>query len=196
MGSGHHSEVRRLAAGLALIAGVAAGCDESLPPRLADPNAIAVSVKMGGGQVTVTNGVVGGNGGGIEASVSNIYTEVLQDTAAVNIRCRIWLASVPDSPGVAVIGASELVTPGLMRGGMLTILPHQTALFDKRWDFTTTGGTPFWKLIPLKDTSDRQGPFKLSDPVEVLMWDTVRIFTPVPDYVLGPASAVIQFEVR
>jgi len=196
LASGLRSDLPHIAAGLALLACLAGGCDESLPPRLADPNAISVSVTIAGGRVTVTNGVAGGNGGIIDASVSNIYTEVLQDTAAVNIRCRIWLASVPDSTGVATIDASALTTPRLIQNGMLTILPHQAALFEKSWDYTTTGGTPFWNLIPLKDTSDTQGPFRISAPVEVIMTDTVRIFKPVPDYTLAPVSSILQFEVR
>jgi hypothetical protein len=175
---------------------MAAGCDESLPPRLPDPNAISADMKILGGRIIVSGGQVGGNGGLIEASVTNIYTEVLQDTVAINIRCGIWLAVRPDSVGRAVLDASSLTTPNLIQNGMLTLLPRATALFESRWDYTTLGGTPFWNLIPLKDTSDLQGPFKLSAPVEVVMYDTIRIFKPVPDYIVGPRSATVQFEVR
>jgi len=142
------------------------------------------------------NGQVSGTAGTIEASVSNVYTEVLQDTAAVNIRCRIWLAGVPDSAGVATIDASALTTSRQLQNGVLTLLPHETAFFDRQWDYATAGGTPFWDLIPLKDTSDSHGPYKLSAPVDVMMTDTLRIFKPIPDYVIGPISATLQFEVR
>jgi hypothetical protein len=175
---------------------MSAGCDESLPPRLPDPNAISVDAKIFSGRITVERGVVTGNAGVIEASVTNIYTEVLQETAAVNIRCRIWLADHPDSAGIATIDVSSLTNSRLIQGGMLTLLPHATALFDKHWEYTTPGGTPFWDLIPLKDTSDTQGAFQLSAPVEVVMSDTLRVFKPLPDYTIGPHSFTLQFEVR
>jgi hypothetical protein len=173
-----------------------AGCDESLPPRLQDPNAISVSVIIAGGTISVTDDVVGGNGGLIEASVGNIYTEVLQDTAAINIRCRIWLANFPDSVGIATIDASSLTTPHLISNEMITILPHTVANFEKHWDYRTRGGTPFWSLIPLKQMTDSQGPYRISDPVEVRMSDTVRIFKSLPDYTTGPSSFSVQFEIR
>lgn len=173
-----------------------AGCDESLPPRLPDPNAIAVDAKIFSGRITVQGGVPGGNAGVIEASVTNIYTEVLQDTPAVNIRCRIWLADYPDSAGLATIDISSLTKPSLIQGGMLTLLPRSSLVFDKHWDYRSAGGTPFWDILPLKDTADVQGPFRLSQLVEVMMSDTVRVFKPVPDYTLGPRSCTLQFEVR
>ncbi len=175
---------------------IAAGCDESLPPRLDNPNAISAGVSIISGLVTVQSGVVGGNAGLIEASVTNIYTEVLQDTPAVNIRCRIWLADYPDSSGLAIIDVSSLTNPRLLQNGMLTILPRSAILFDKHWNYQTTGGTPFWNLLPLRDMTDMQGPYKLSAPVTVMMTDTVRVFKPLPDYVLGPQSFTLQFEVR
>lgn len=188
--------MRNLLHATVLLALMSAGCDESLPPRLPDPNAISVDAKIINGRIFVINGVAGGNAGVIEASVTNIYTEVLQDTAAVAVRCRIWLADRPDSAGVATIDVSSLTDSRMIQGGMLTILPHATALFDKHWDYTTPGGTPFWDLIPLKDTSDSKGPFRLSAPLEVMMSDTVRVFKPVPDYTLGPRPFTLQFEVR
>ncbi len=192
------SDLRRLLPPAVMLAALSmiAGCEESLPPRLEDPNAIAVDVKLFGGLITVRGGVPGGNAGAIEASVMNIYSEVLQDTPAVNIRCRIWLADYPDSAGVATIDISSLATPGLVQNGVLTILPHATALFEKRWDYTSRAGTPFWNILPLKDTTDSQGPFKLSAPVEVMMSDTVRVFKELPDYTQGPRAYTLQFEVR
>jgi len=174
----------------------ACGCDESLPPRLADPNAISVNVRLFSGRVTVQNGVAGGNASLVEASVTNIYTEVLQDTQAVNVRCRLWLADFPDSAGITTIGITSLTDPRFLQGNVLTLLPHSTALFDKYGDFTTLNGTPFWNMLTLKDTSDMQGPYKLSDPVQVAMSDTVRIFKAVPDYILSPRYYTIQFEIR
>ena len=173
-----------------------AGCEESLPPRLEDPNAIAVDVRIFTGRITVQGGVVGGNAGIIEASITNVYTEVLQDTPAVNIRCRIWLADYPDSAGAATIDISSLATPRLVQNGMLTLLPRSSAVFDKHWGYTSRAGTPFWNMLPLKDMTDTQGPYRLSEPVEVMMSDTVRVFKDLPDYTLGPRSFTLQFEIR
>jgi hypothetical protein len=173
-----------------------AGCDETLPPRLTDPNPISVAAKILSGRVIVQRGVVSGNAGVIEVSVTNTYTEVLQDTAAVNIRCRIWLAGHPDSAGAATIDISSLTEARFVQGGNLTLVPGAIAVFDKHWDYTTPGGTPFWDLIPLKDTSDAHGLFRLSAPVEVVMSDTLRLFRPVPDFTIGPHSFTLQFEVR
>lgn len=173
-----------------------AGCEESLPPRLEDPNAIAVDVNISSGLITVQGGVTGGNAGIIEASVINVYSEVLQDTPAVNIRCRIWLADHPDSAGVATIDISSLATPKLLQGGMLTLLPRSVALFDKHWDYASKAGTAFWSMLPLKDMVDSQGPYQLSEPVEVMMSDTVRVFKDLPDYTIGPRAYTLQFEVR
>jgi hypothetical protein len=183
-------------AGLLIAVWTIAGCDESLPPRLADPNAIVVDVKIFSGRITVQGGVPTGNAGVIEASVKNIYTEVLQDTPAVDIRCRIWLAEYPGSVGVAAIDVSSLTKPSLLQGGMLTILPGTSAMFDKHWGYTSAGGAPFWDFLPLKDTADNQGPYRLSQPVEVIMTDTVRVFRELPAYTLGPRSCTLQFEVR
>jgi len=194
--SGRHSDLCRQTARLALIACMAAGCDESLPPRLADPDAISVAARMLPGRVLVNGGVVSGTAGTIEVSVSNVYTEVLQDTAAVNIRCSVWLASVPESVEIVTLDASSLAIGRQLQGGVLTLLPHETAFFDKLGNFTTMGGTPFWTLIPLKDTSDNRGPYKLSAPVQVFMADTVRIFKPIPDRTLEPMSYILQFQVR
>ena len=196
MASGLRCEIVRVLCGAVVPALLCAGCDESLPPRLADPNAISVAVNILNGRVLVQKGVVSGGAGAVEASVKNIYTEVLQDSAAVNIRCRIWLADNPDSAGVAVMDVSSLTDARLMQGALLTIVPGATASFVKQWNYTAPGGTPFWDLIPLKDTSDNQGPFQLSAPVEVIMSDTVRVFKPVPDYTIGPHSFTLQFEVR
>ena len=195
MGSGRRFNIERSAAGLALIVSLAGGCNESLPPRLADPNAISVSAAIEDGPVTVFSGTILGDGGAIDATVTNVYTEVLQDSVAVDIRCRIWLADVPDSDGVAALDASTLTNPRLIQNGMLTLLPRDVATFHQRWTYTTRGGTPFWSLIPLKDTANMRGPFKISAPVEVLMTDTVRVFRPVPEYVVGPVSRIVQFEV-
>jgi hypothetical protein len=97
---------------------------------------------------------------------------------------------------VATIDISSLTKPSLIQGGMLTLLPHSTALFDKHWDFRSAAGTPFREFLPLKDTADQAGPYKLSQPVEVILTDTVRVFKPVPDYTPGPRSYTLQFEVR
>jgi hypothetical protein len=40
------------------------------------------------------------------------------------------------------------------------------------------------------------GPYRLSQPVEVIMTDTVRVFRELPAYTLGPRSCTLQFEVR
>jgi len=190
------SDIGLLIQAAAVLAFGFVGCDESLPPRLTDPNAIGLGVRIIPGLITVQGGVVGGNAGLIEASVSNIYTEVLQDTPAVNIRCRIWLADFPDSVGLATFDISSLTDKRFLQGGMLTILPHATAFFDKSWDYTTLGGTPFWSMLPLQDRTDAQGPYKLSIPVQVVMSDTLRVFKPVPDYTIGPQSYTIQFQIR
>jgi hypothetical protein len=185
-----------LSALLLSAAGVIAGCDESLPPRLADPNTITADAHIVSGLITVQGGVPGGNAGVIEASVRNIYTEVLQDTPAVDIRCHIWLADYPDSAGEAVIDVSSLTQPSLIQGGMLTILPGSSVLFEKHWDYRSPGGTPFWEFIPLKDTADRAGPYKLSQPMNVIMTVTMRVFRDLPAYTLGPRFSTLQFEVR
>jgi hypothetical protein len=172
------------------------GCDESLPPRLPDPNPFSVNAAITPGRVVVRGDFVGGTAGDINVSVTNVYTEVLQDTAAVAIRCRIWLADYPDSAGVVTIDASSLTDQSLMRGEVLTLLPQATALFNKRWNYTTAGGTPFWNMLQLRSVSSFMGPYMLSDSVKVLMTDTVRLFKPVPAYILGPVLCMLQFEIH
>ncbi len=172
------------------------GCDESLPPRLPDPNPLVVDVSVTNRLVNVEGGVVVGDGGMIEVSVLNVYSDVLQDSAAVNIECQIWLADAPDSMGRLTISASSLSNPALLSRGILTLLPRGAAYFDKQWDYTTEAGTPFWNLIPLHAMYDSQGEYLLSSPVEMIMMLKVRVFKPVPEYTLGPRSFTMQFKVR
>lgn len=194
--SARRSDSAHMTLALALLASMAAGCDESLPPRLPDPNAISVSVTLKGGTVLVSGGTALTDMETVRATVTNVYSEVLQDTVAVNIRCRISLGAVPDSTALVTLDASALATPGAVQNGVLTLLPGGDAVFQSGWNYKTSGGTPFWTLVPLKDTSDALGRFKISGPVEILMTDTARIFKPIPDYTFGPVPTIVVFEVR
>jgi hypothetical protein len=57
-------------------------------------------------------------------------------------------------------------------------------------------GKPFRDMIPMRTMTDMQGACRISDPVQVMLSDTVRAFKPVPPDTIGPRSSTLQFEIR
>lgn len=168
--------LRSLRQGLAILLAFLPACDESLPPREEPPEGLAASFRPIPGIVVIRDGVLAGSIGGVEASLLNTYTEVLQGEARVSGTVDIWLTGDPSQKATFPLGPSHLLTDWILRFTTVTLGVDSAAVFYRQWSHRTDSGRWFWEFVRLTNRVTPRGePYRESDPVRLTGRATLQI---------------------
>jgi hypothetical protein len=190
-GSGFRRDVLRILRPAAracalLLAFSTLSCEESLPPRETMPVVLKgdVNIFTLAGIIYVREGSPLGNNGATEYLATNVYDEVLDDSATVDIDLDISLKSDPSVWGTARMTAGAITTPGIIRSGHLTLRPGVTMRFFQAWPHRASDGSAFWEHVPLFPGATNAGePYCESGPVTLVVKGTARFLlsiAPIP----------------
>ena len=173
-------------------------CTESLPPPQQPPVVLSGSLQMllFGPSIPIRNGAPTGTAGGFEIRVTNIYDEVLQDSATVEATIDISLKDRPDIRTVVNADVGNLTTWEMLAGDILTIEPGSTAILLKQWTHRTQDGIPFWEYVPTFTAFTTGGvPYCQSDSVRYLVRGSVRLFKYAPSVLFPPQEISVTYQV-
>jgi hypothetical protein len=179
---------------VAAVAWSVTGCDESLPTREGPPEVLVPSVSYAGQTVRVEADDIA-NGGILRVEVTNIYDEVLSETAGVHAYVRLSLEEFPSWAYTLPLGADDIVTPGLLVGNTLTVGVNQAvglAIAPRH----TTDSAGFWHagMAFHMYTTGKGEVFYRSDTVHLVIDGNVQIFKRVPAMQLPRRVYAIVYE--
>jgi hypothetical protein len=171
-------------------------CDESLPPRLEDPNTLVFAVKLESGACSIdSTGVYGA--GAIDIQCTNTYYEVLQDSEHITVQLDMWLVEHPEANAHVSFYAEALRDSTLISRGLLTLVPHHPAELYHQWNHKTSAGRDFYSFLqltlrfnPLRGVSWLE-----SDTTTLAMQGSVQIFKKVPPYTIPLTKSRIVYEI-
>jgi hypothetical protein len=171
-------------------------CDESLPPQESIPTVMsgATGVRFPGQTVVIRDGAPVGTIGSLIAMVRNIYDEVLEDTATVDVVLTVALVDHPEVHGTVTLGANDVTTWQFFHQNLLTLKVDSTVVLEKQWTHRTDDGTPFWDYVRLTPKFTPAGePYCASDPVRYRVQGRARLFKYAPAVELTPQEIVITY---
>jgi hypothetical protein len=157
------------------------GCDESLPARVEPQRYLratldvvgkgsTVAFQIGEVQPSVLNGA-------LLIDLKNLHDEALQEAALPDATVEIWLRDSPDERTTVPVRESNLVDPTIVRLGVATLAPKQSASFLKQWNHRTGQGKPFWEFVNrIPGVTPRGAKYYLSDPVNFVAKARVQLF--------------------
>lgn len=171
----------RIAAGILLVAlaALAFSCDESLPPRRSPADFLKWELSMTGAghPIEIRYEEPVHQQGALRIRVTNIYDEVLQDTAVLAGRLEIWVKGRPQARAILLLTISHLVTRKMLTGRLLTIGVDSTLEMFREWDHFTDSRIPVWQYARLyPDTTSGGALFCRSDPLTLVIRCSLRIF--------------------
>jgi hypothetical protein len=173
-----------------------AGCDESLPPRDATLPTLRGECSIPDTFVVLHGSEVSGAKGAFESVVVNMFDEVLQDTAFIQVDYTVRLEQYPDSIATLRAGRGDVLTLSAMTGQIVTLRPGVPFKVQKIWNHATDNGTPFWMMATLhKKLNSRGETYYDSDPVPLMVTCTIRTFKHVPEIPFGPVRIAVQYSV-
>ncbi len=165
---------------LVLLAGAVFSCDESLPPRRSPADFLRWNLSIvGAGQpLVIRNWEPVNIQGAIRVRVTNVYDEVLQDSAVLAGRVQVWVKGRPQIRGEFPLTISDLMTRKMMTGKILTIGVDSTLEMVHEWDyFDDRGDIPLWQYFTLyPDKTEGGTPFCRSDAITLVYRCSLRIF--------------------
>jgi hypothetical protein len=162
------------------------GCDESLPPRSDPVNILQPSLIPPHEIIEMKDGVPIREAGAIIVSLKNIYTEVLQKEADVEVLVNVWMATSSEVHRTIRLTALHMGHPA-MQGNLLTLLPQDSARFVALWDQRTDEGVPFWQYVHVTTkTGINDQTYQDSDPIEFVVQVSIRLFKNVQPRVSPP----------
>jgi hypothetical protein len=173
-------------------------CEESLPPQQEPPVALRANLQVlaFGPYVSIRNGAPTGTSGAFEVTVTNIYDDVLQDSATVEVTLEVWLKDRPEIRTVVQADVGNLTTDSLVLGNIMTLEPNSTAIVLKQWNHRTQESIPFWDYVPTYLTYSTGGiPFCLSDPVHFVVRGSVRLFKYAPPLTLPDQEFSLVYQI-
>ena len=155
---------------------IASGCDESLPPRTDPVNILQPSLTAPYDVIEMQDGIPIRSAGSFTPSLKNVYSEVLQKEADIQVTINVWLEKNPEAHRTIRLTAASLAYP-VLSGGLITLLPRDSARFVGWWDQRTDDGMPFWSFVPLTTKVGSNGePYQDSDPIEFVAQVSIQIF--------------------
>jgi hypothetical protein len=179
---------------LASVAGIC--CDESLPPRLEDPNTFVFTWTLEQGTCIIdSTGTYGA--GAIDIRFTNTYTEALQDSEFVTVRLDMWLVDHPEVTAHVNFYSESLQDSTLIARGILTLVPHRPAELYHQWNHKTDLGKDFYSFLhpTLRFNPLRGIYYQQSDATTLAMRGTVQIFRKLPPYSIPETKARIVYEI-
>ncbi len=170
------------------------GCDESLPPRLTEPNALRIEAYVSASTGVVQQGVLV-SGGEIFVRFENTYVEVLQDSAQISVACDVRLDEYPEAAAHFVFGQETLEDRSVVSGSLLTLPPGKISILAYRMSETTAGGKPFWHCVPLAPVVHGQNVALESPVLSLTVEGSIQIFKKLPAYPFPRTTVRIQYQV-
>lgn len=162
------------------LAGLVFSCDESLPPRRSPTDFLKWELSIvGAGQPLVIRDWAPVNfQGGIRFRVTNLYDEVLQDSAVLEGRVQVWIKGRPQIRSEFPVTILDLMTRKMVAGRILTIGVDSTLEMVHVWDyFDDKSDRPMWQYTTLyPDQTEGGTPFCRSDPITLVFRCSLRIF--------------------
>jgi len=173
-------------------------CDESLPPPETPPVPLRATLQVlsFGPYVTIRNGAPTGTAGAFQLSVTNVYDEVLQDSATVEVALEVWLRDRPEIRAAVVADVSSLTTHRVVLGGITTLEPDSTAILLKQWTHRTQDGIPYWDYVATHPMMTAGGvPFCESDTLHFVVRGAVRLFKFEPSLIFPEQEFPIVYQI-
>jgi hypothetical protein len=178
---------------IALLA-LLAGCDESLPPRDEPLRIVRGSFGIVDTFVVVNDSVPIGTMGAFVSRVKNLYEDVLEDTALIQVDYTVELEEMPDTLITFRGTRKDLLNPEVLNGALVTILPDAEVVVRVRWPHYTNAGTPIWRLFPLHMGADPGGRiYYQSDDIPIRVSCSMRTFKRLPAIVQGPFRLLLVY---
>ncbi len=177
---------------------ISLSCDESLPPRETPPVAFRADyeVLFFGPYVTIRNGAPTGTAGAFQISVTNVYDDVLQDSATVQVFLEVWIKDQPAAHTIVSADAGNLKTAQLTGHGLITLEPSTPAVLLKQWSHRTQDSIPFWDYVTTHPAMTTSGiPFCQSDVVNLVTRGTVRLFKYAPALTLPEKEFQVVYQI-
>jgi hypothetical protein len=171
-------------------------CDESLPPRLEDPNSLVFGVKLESGACVIdSTGAYGA--GAVDIQCTNTYYEVLQDSEHIKVQLDIWLVEHPEANAHVSFYAEALRDSTLISKGLLTLVPHHPAELYHQWNHKTSLGRDFYSYLHLTlKFNPLKGIYWLeSDTTTMAMQGSVQFFKKVPPYTIPLTKSSVVYEI-
>ncbi len=135
-------------------------CDESLPPREQPQNVMSAAASIDATTYTVTYGWVQFarykyilrpikvDQAPVSVTVTNLFDEVLQDSAVVRGNVVIWDIDRPTRRCTLDLRKASISPSPVAPGDVLTVLPHAKVALQTSWnqqsDTLISGSTPPW----------------------------------------------------
>jgi hypothetical protein len=171
-------------------------CDESLPPRLEDPNTLVFVAKLESGTCIIdSTGVYGA--GAVDIQCTNTYYEVLQDSEHIAVQLTMWLVEHPEASAQVFFSADALRDSTLISKGFLTLIPGRPAELYHQWNQKTSLGRDFYSYLrlTLKFNPLRGISWLESDTTTMAMQGSVQFFRKVPPYTIPLTKSRIVYQI-
>ena len=112
--------------------------------------------------------------------VTNIYDEVLQDTALIRGTVEIWMRTDTTKHATVTFDERALQSITSLFRGVLTIRANEKIFFAHQWSQRTDEGVYFWRYVPISLKYDSQGnPYFLSDTLYMAARASIQVFKKV-----------------
>jgi hypothetical protein len=171
-----------------------AGCDESLPPRDEPLRILSGSFGIVDTFVVVNDSMPIGTMGAFVSRVRNLYEDVLEDTALIQVDYTVVLEEMPDTAITFRATRKDILSTEVLNGALVTIKPNAEVVVRTRWSHHTNAGTPIWRLFPLHMGADPGGRiYYQSDDIEIRVSCSIRTFKRLPAIVQGPIRLLLIY---
>ncbi len=155
-------------------------CDEQLPTREDPPSILLSSFSIEPGPAVLEDSTNSGRGGIINMDVTNIYDEVLQDTAMIRGTLELWMRTDPTKRATVTFDERALQNISSLFRGILTIRVNEKIFFVHQWSQRTDEGEYFWRYVPVTLKVDGQGNQYLeSDTLYMAASASIQVFKKV-----------------
>lgn len=154
-------------------------CEESLPPKEKFFSILTaeISITSVHEQVYILDWAPFGGDGVLAVAATNVHDEVLDDSAFVKATLEVWLKERPDVRTTLQVGESNITTPGVLSGGVLTLRPNDPLQISIPWNHVADNGTPVWGYVRLRPKETASGvKYCESDTVTLLAKGSLRLF--------------------
>jgi hypothetical protein len=168
-----------------LLAFLAAGCNESLPPveQPEDVQVVDVSfVGSGDGLVALDSHLdPKGNPGALRVTVTNLFREYMADDEQIEVEIRMYMKNHPERRTVITMSREDLWTSGVLAHGVLMIAPRQTVRIEKQWAHRTDQGESYLTWAALDSIApvvvmSSTGRSYLAYPVHLMAQADIKVF--------------------
>jgi hypothetical protein len=183
-----------------MVAVLAFGCDETLPPRDEPQRFLAAALRVNSSPVRIdidSSGLppfgippyperASGLGGSLGIVLVSHYSEVLQEFVEIRGTIDVWLAERPDVRTTITLSVADVDYPVFDPDGVLTLEPGDSVHAERQWSHIADNRFAFFRYVPLVRRQD----YYESAPVRLNAAGTFQVFENVP----AERTEVMEFE--